>query len=511
MNPQNNAPSCLDYIEEPELSFGYDQHTAFSKDGLLWFGPLDNSQKPASLRIGVVGSAKGISLYKKWVRQISLPIAAGKENAAHHLPFPGFGAVFGCQWPEQPVCTLKISENRITETIRIKDRHQAIYNTVSLFDEAIRRYLTEEDSHVDLWFVVIPEEVYKYGRPKSAVPVAIRENSPLLMNPKLAKSLGKEPSLFPEDNTAAELYRYELHFHNQLKARLLDTKAVVQVVRETTLSPEDFMVDGRETRLLQDKASVAWNLCTTAYFKSSGRPWKLANVRKGVCYVGLVFKRDMTSNDPRNACCGAQMFLDSGDGLVFKGAVGPWYSGESKQFHLPEKKAKQIAEKIVEAYEREHGYPPRELFIHGKTAIDKGEWEGFVSGVPESTNVVSIRIRDERHFKLYSPSKTPVVRGMFLQVHPRKGYLWTKGFVPRLQTYPGRETPNSLAVDIVYGDANLKQVMRDILGLTKVNFNRCDFADGEPVTLRFADQVGEILTATPTAHDLPPLPFKHYI
>jgi hypothetical protein len=55
-------------------------------------------------------------------------------------------------------------------------------------------------------------------------------------------------------------------------------------------------------------------------------------------------------------------------------------------------------------------------------------------------------------------------------------------------------------------------VMQDILGLTKLNYNACRFADGEPVTLKFADAVGEVLTAGPIEKlDLPPLPFKHYI
>lgn len=506
-----NDKTNLVLLPEPELCFGYSQQTAFAKDGLLWFGPLNNSQKPLSLRIGVVASSKGIGLYKKWVKKINSPIKAAKEESIHHIPFPGFDAIFGCQWPIDPVCSIEIPEERILKTIRIKDRYQATYNTVSLFEEEIRRYINEEDSHVDLWFVIIPEEVYKYGRPKSSVPTSIAESSPSLMTAKLAKELNSTPSLFEEDNEIADLYRYELNFHNQLKARLLDVKAVVQVVRETTLSPEDFMINDRYSRQLQDDASVAWNLCTTAYFKSSGRPWKLANIREGVCYVGLVFKRDMTSKDPKNACCGAQMFLDSGDGLVFKGAVGPWYSDESKEFHLPYDKSKKLSEKIVEAYERDHGSPPKELFIHGKTRISKEEWEGFSDGVPNETNIVSIRIRHESQFKLYSSTRNPIVRGMYLNVSRKKGYLWTKGYVPRLQTYQGREVPNPLSIEINYGKVELDQVMKDILALTKVNFNRCDFADGEPVTLRFADMVGEILTATPTAHDLPPLPFKHYI
>jgi hypothetical protein len=37
-------------------------------------------------------------------------------------------------------------------------------------------------------------------------------------------------------------------------------------------------------------------------------------------------------------------------------------------------------------------------------------------------------------------------------------------------------------------------VLADILGLTKVNYNACNFSDGLPVTIRFADKVGEVLT-----------------
>ena len=90
-------------------------------------------------------------------------------------------------------------------------------------------------------------------------------------------------------------------------------------------------------------------------------------------------------------------------------------------------------------------------------------------------------------------------------------YLWTKGFVPRLQTYAGREVPNPLSIEICRGVADIKQVMADVLALTKLNYNACIFGDGVPVTLRFADAVGEILTAAPRKNELPPLPFRYYI
>jgi hypothetical protein len=35
-----------------------------------------------------------------------------------------------------------------------------------------------------------------------------------------------------------------------------------------------------------------WNVATTAFYKADGRPWKIAGIRDGVCYIGLVFKKD---------------------------------------------------------------------------------------------------------------------------------------------------------------------------------------------------------------------------
>ena len=41
-------------------------------------------------------------------------------------------------------------------------------------------------------------------------------------------------------------------------------------------------------RRVEDPATIAWKLGTGAYYKAGGKPWQLADVRPGVCYVGLV-------------------------------------------------------------------------------------------------------------------------------------------------------------------------------------------------------------------------------
>jgi hypothetical protein len=120
-----------------------------------------------------------------------------------------------------------------------------------------------------------------------------------------------------------------------------------------------------------------------------------------------------------------------------------------------------------------------------------------------------VRITNEPDLRLFRTGRDPIMRGMAWQAEPTVGYLWTRGYIPRLQTYPGREVPKPLRIEISHGEADLEIVLRDVLALTKLNYNACHFGDGQPVTLRFADAVGEILAGGNATS--PPLPFKFYI
>ena len=498
-------------LPEPLLGFGYQQRMEHPKDGLFLFGPLADDAHPAEMRVGVIGTDGGIERFRTWAKRIRGYIPSANPEAAHHASWPGFEAVFDTKWPERPITEIKVDGAALADAIRIENRHEAISKAVGIFETPIRRYLRQNEAPPTMWFVVIPEDVHRFGRPKSNVPRAERVQGDARLSRRAGRFVLETGSLFQEEVDAAEIYRFELNFHHQLKAKLLSEKAVIQIVRETTLTPDEFVDDkGRQTRSTQDPATVAWNLCTTAFFKSSGKPWRHAEVRSGVCYVGLVFKKDDTALGGANACCGAQMFLDSGDGVVFRGAVGPWYSEADKSFHLTSEKAAELMTLIVEAYRDMHGAAPAELFIHGKARFSDDEWAGFSSAVPPETQLVGVRIRPTNELKLLRLGKTAVQRGTAYIAGDRHGYLWTKGFVARLATYPGWEVPNPLLVEIHRGAADLQRVMTDVLGLTKINFNACVFADGLPVTLKFADAVGDILTAAPVG-DLPPLPFRHYI
>src|SRR5690348_3834172 len=83
--------------------------------------------------------------------------------------------------------------------------------------------------------------------------------------------------------------------------------------------------------------------------------------------------------------------------------------------------------------------PPDELFIHGKTTFNDEEWSGFRQAAPAETNIVGVKIRDDSSLKLFRTGDTPVLRGTAFVRNPRNAMLLTRGWTPRLGTYPGLE------------------------------------------------------------------------
>src|SRR5262249_15956229 len=133
------------------------------------------------------------------------------------------------RWPKHPIASIALDEAEINKSIRIANPHQAVYATVEIYLNAIRQAVRQSDVRPDFWYVVIPEAVYTYGRPKSQVPKKERTPTKNRMTEARAKTLQYQPSLLQEDYSDAEVFRYERNFHHQLKARLLEDQVVAQV------------------------------------------------------------------------------------------------------------------------------------------------------------------------------------------------------------------------------------------------------------------------------------------
>lgn len=517
--------STFHFLGEPHLEFGHGQIAEDPHDGLALFGPAETrSQLPDNI---VIGTESGIAAWRGWCAALNSP-AACVDPSRHRAwpPFPGFDVAFGARWPT-PVRSYAVDAEKLSAASHKADKHERAFAVAQLYLDEMDR-LGKLDSRPALAVCIVPDEVYDNCRPNSTVSRdkrsdkgRSRDEVAFLQQAIVNRESGQQSMFDDDDPTVAAMLDqmetfeaargYSPDFRRQLKGRMMGLDLPVQIVRESTLriTPQVRMGE-KGTNPLSDRL---WNFGTAVYYKCGAKPWKTPWAREGVCYVGLAYK---LAEDKRNACCAAQMFLDSGDGVVFVGEFGPWYSDKDRAFHLPPEKAESLLRGTIETYRQQDGRPLKEIFLHSHSGIDFAEYNGFLRAVPSGVKLVVIRVRQDRggqrlfrydeHPDVAKRGQHPVQRGVFWQRTPRHGLLYTNGFKPRLATYDGFEVPVPLSITIQHGDADILQVAKDILGLTKLNYNSCQLGEGRPITVKYSDRVGEILLANP---GLPPEKWRH--
>ena len=366
------------FITEPLLEFGSGQKLEHPQDGLFLYGPVGVPGTPQSLHVGVVGTPDGIALTQKWLTTLVGRIAANRTDQLHTSAWPGFQTAFGVKLVSNPLVKIALDGAEIFNAIRKNNRYDAVRSAVKIFEDAILNHFRVDERRPDVWLIVVPEVVHRYGRPKVVGPKEAIAST-IISEKAAAEILRGGGSLFSDMTSEAQIYLFARNFHHQLKAQLLRKQVVVQVVRETTLDPTiELDHFDNPVRSLQEPARIAWNLATTLYFKGArAQPWQIADVRPRVCYVGLVFKEDPSPRQAGDSCCAAQMFLNSGNGVVFRGALGPWRSSKNREFHLSREKATELVAEVIRAYTRDHGTAPEELFIRARRRFSDAEWDDF--------------------------------------------------------------------------------------------------------------------------------------
>lgn len=494
--------SPLEVFDEPLLEFANGQRLQHPRDGLTLFGPFDSVgiEKPRHVRYGIVGAPAGIAAFRSFASVMSRPILSDEKYDSVLWPhFPGFEEAFHAILPDAPAWEGAVDIRKLETAVQQADAHARVYGVTDLFLEAIKT-AKRSDQVCDVFICVVPDVVWANCRPLSRIKNALGKSPS--RKKKILRSLMDD--LF--GGYSSEQYSYSIDFRRQIKSRVMEYDVPIQIIRESTLSLEVPVFGARQLTPLSDRA---WNLGTALYYKTGGKPWKLSGARDGVCYVGVAFKN--TEDKSENACCAAQMFLDDGDGVVFLGDEGKWQTNRWGEYHLPKLVAKRLLSGILRTYNEQHGKALREVFLHCRSTLNDEEFAGYLEACPPGVKLVGIRVAPDRSgLRLYRTGTRPIIRGSFWQVSERQGYLWGSGFKPRLRTYDGSEVPVPLGVEIQHGEAAIEQVARDILGLTKLNYNASKLGEFQPVTIRFSNEVGEILVSNRKVGKRHPN-FKYYI
>ena len=474
-------------IAEPLLVFGGHRSHIDPKTGLSLYGPYtvsDQEHPPlSSLTVGFVGPSVLLAAAKNWMADCQRSVFNDGSQPFLYPHFPGFSGDFPFQ------CSLRfgdpwqetIDDVKVATALKNPDRAKRISEVAEIYAAGIRN-LSERQPKPNVVICVIASStneqcrqgVLKRGTRKSSQ----RNNSSANLQRLL---FGPEPTEavdVPDDDHG------EAHhdLRRALKAEAMAFGIPTQILLEETFRPRT----GRR----QDPATTAWNFFTAMYHKADGHPWRLADAQPGTCYVGISFFREFSENHLRTSL--AQAFTHTGDGFVLRGKPFQWDRSQGPSPHLSATNARDLLSEVIDVYQRHRKVRPDRVVIHKSSRFSPEEVQGFREALQNIPfwDLVAFGKRGTQFLRL---GQYPPLRGSWVRFDDTNYLLYTQGYVPFLRTYPGMRSPQPQEILELFGTSPADIVMREVLALTKLNWNSADFSCDEPITLAFSRRVGEIL------------------
>ena len=153
--------------------------------------------------------------------------------------------------------------------------------------------------------------------------------------------------------------------------------------------------------------------------------------------------------------------------------------------------AKNLLDDVLFQYGERTGVTPDRVVIHKTTTYEPEEIAGF-QGRGQGSG---------RRHRLCLDTIDGVSDGKKGLEEPWRGtlctlkdqsYLFTGGYVPWWNEYPGMHIPAPLEVGAA-SPTDMKERSKEILTLTKMNWNSSDGISRVPITILFARRVGELM------------------
>jgi hypothetical protein len=468
-----------EFLEEPELEFGAGTHIDV-RFGISQFGPLDRgtATAPHEIRVGLIGTAETVERVQKWLTACRSGVA-GKTTRLVNLfpPFPGFSqdSCFESVLSFHERWTGRISDSELSDLIsntRASDLPQEAAETFIRYAEQLL-----EPANVDV--------------------IVCAPSRDLLAALDTRTGRAPDDSEAPLDESAESesVEPWRPAFHDILKALGMRLAVPLQMIRPPTYEGKGAAVS---TGPLQDPATRAWNFHTALYYKAGGIPWRLQreSAALSTCFIGISFYR--SADGDRLLTSVAQVFNERGEGVIVRGAPA-LLDKSDRTPHLSSEDANSLMKSAIATYRREHRTSPARVVVHKTSNLSQAEIRGFSEATRderiELTDLISVRRSLTRLFRLET---NPPLRGTLLHMNRQSGLLYLRGSVSFFETYPGMYVPRPLEFELASTGATVTQVATELIALSKLNWNNTQFDGGEPITVRAARRVGDILKCIPT-------------
>ena len=485
------------FIDEPKLVFGDGELCADPKTGISAFGPIASGLSKRAIRIGIIGTGKGIDAMRAYLDNARTRIEPGLNSKGKLFDtfcfpdFPGLDKSFRVIFDTDPRIQRSIPLDYFKNAVTSNNPATRLREVVTIVTTELGALATVEPNP-DVVVIVMPPEVEEacktIGAEFAAMKIRLTPVQKIQRKFEKVRLTGQEllGLTFDEPDRLDGQTGY-WNIHHALKAHAMSSGLTTQVAWESTLRGQS----GN-----QDPASTAWNLLTALYYKSGNIPWQLERVPQNTCFVGVSFYKESPHPNADMQSSLAQVFSGAGEGLVLKGERAVVDRKRDRKAHLSEGGAAQLLSRALATYEAVHQNRPTRVVVHKTSRYWLEELAGFnkALGNISRADFLALEHLDHRFMRC---GKEPPLRGTVISLTDTHHVIYTQGYIPFLKTYPGMRIPNPLEIVEHYGDSSAAVICEEILALTKVNWNSCFFGSSVPITIRFAKNVGKILAELP--------------
>ena len=448
-------------LPEPQLVFSNKGGTGTVKSahpirGILenrpYDYPLTARGLATSLRVGVVCPAAETQMLRGYLHKVNQPQAPTPTERDYLVDFPGFQAAYGLpiELPDPAAagwatCPEPSSRDPQTAALEIAGR----------INQSIEALRSSYAPHAVLIF-------------------------------------------FPSRWNDFRGYRTEgesFDVHDFVKAFCVQRGIATQFLNQETLT------DSYQCR-------VWWWLSLALYVKGMRTPWVLDSLAEDTAFAGLGFSIDRSAESGRHVVLGcSHIYSSRGEGLQYRLSQVENPIIRRGNAFMSKDDARRTGETIRQLFFDARLKLPDRVVLHKRTPFTKDEREGLADGLSGVRCVEMLEVQIDNALR-YVASVTgrdgnidednfPVRRGTAMKLDDFTALVWVHGATtavnPRLKYFQGkRRIPAPLTIRRHAGNTDLQQIVEEILGLSKMNWNTFDLYTKLPATLQSSNEIARI-------------------
>jgi hypothetical protein len=414
---------------------------------------------------------------------------AREKNARRYRDWPGAKKALGANFVIEDRFVRPVDDERLKLAMNRPSVPERFEDLLDLFDGKIQTFFG--DSRPDCIIVCLPDEAadMRISNPR------LSHSERLALERLQREDEQDQLSLFqpdPEELKAAEELRTQAEdllfrtFYRALKAKVMthQNPVPVQVLRrETYTRPDD---EG------QSLATRAWNLSISLCYKAGHEPWRPAGLPANTCFIGISFHHLKRREGDVVYASVAQAFSSDVEPFALKGATLPHDQRHNRQPYMTERQATDLMNDVLDKYKELAGVAPTRVVVHKTSMYHSEEEAGFRAAAEARVPVCDLIWMRSTAFRLIRRGTQEPWRGTLCTVGDET-YLFTSGYVPWWEEYPGPHIPAPLEIGSC-GQTDIRQRASEILALTKMNWNSTEGIGRHPITISFARKVGLLMT-----------------